>query len=69
MGWNIRVWHEVVGDQTRLCIEAGAEVPDDVISSVAGSYWLEEVQYTDEDWDEPEDFGGQRQAPTPRLQG
>jgi hypothetical protein len=50
--WEIRVWHENVDDRTRLCIEAGQDVPDEVIGSVAGSYWFEEVQFAGEEWDE-----------------
>jgi len=57
MSWQIKVWHEESGESTRLCIEAGDQVPDDVISAVAGSYWLEEVQYSDEAvWEDDEGF-------------
>lgn len=52
MGWDIKVWHDDLGDKTRLVIEAGPEVPDEVISAIAGSYWLDEVQYVQDDWDE-----------------
>ncbi len=58
MSWEIRVWHEEVEDRTRLCIEAGQEVPDEVIGSVASSYWFEEVQYSGGEWDEDEEFEG-----------
>jgi hypothetical protein len=54
MAWDIRVWHEEDEGRTRLVVEAGPEVPDDVISAVAGAYWLDEVQYGDEVWDEVE---------------
>jgi hypothetical protein len=55
MSWNIRVWHEENDEAVRLIVEAGVDVPEDVISSVAGSYWLEEVQQYDEGpWDEDE---------------
>ena len=54
MGWDIRVWHERLDDRVRVVIEAGDDVPDEVISTVAGSYWLEEVQFVEE-WDEPLD--------------
>ncbi len=52
MGWNIRVWHEEQGENIRLMIEAGSEVPEEVISAVAGAYWLDEVQYVQGEWDE-----------------
>lgn len=52
MSWDIRVWHDDLGDRARLVIEAGPEVPDDVISTIAGSYWLDEVQYVRDEWDE-----------------
>lgn len=52
MGWNIKVWHEELEDRTRLIIEAGEEVPEEVIASIAGSYWLDEVQYVEQAWDE-----------------
>lgn len=52
MGWDIKVWHEAREDRTRLIIEAGPEVPDEVISAIAGSYWIDEVQYIDHDWEE-----------------
>jgi hypothetical protein len=64
MAWEIRVWHENLDDnRARLIIEAGADVPDDVVSSVVGSYWFEQVQYAGEAWensfpDEPEGTGG-----------
>lgn len=69
MGWEIKVWHEDLGDQTRLCIEAGQEVPDEVISSIAGSYWFEEVQVTEADWEEAPEFDGGSEGRGPRLQG
>lgn len=57
MSWDINVWHEEVGERTRLVIEAGASVPDEVIASLAGSYWLEEVQFLEPDWDEVDGDG------------
>jgi hypothetical protein len=51
MGWDIKVSHEDVDDKARLIIEAEAEVPDEVISAVAGAYWLQEVQYLGDAWD------------------
>jgi hypothetical protein len=68
VSWEIRVWHEELGARTRLSIEAGPEVPDEVISSVAGSYWYEEVQYTGDDWDD-EGFDEGGEPSVPRLQG
>ncbi|HZU12864.1 MAG TPA: hypothetical protein VFB58_08495 [Chloroflexota bacterium] len=58
MGWDIRIWHEGVGESTRLVIEAGGDVPEEVIATVAGSYWEEEVRYS-EAWLEEGDFDGQ----------
>lgn len=55
MGWDIKVWHEDLGDRTRLTIEAGAEVPEATIAAIAGAYWEEEVQYTEE-WEEDDEF-------------
>ncbi|MGH2449021.1 MAG: hypothetical protein ACRDFS_10535 [Chloroflexota bacterium] len=55
MSWDIKVWHEAADDTMRLTIEAGPQVPDEVISSVAGSYWFEEVQLGGEEWDEDEE--------------
>lgn len=52
MGWDIKVWHDDLGDRVRLVIEAASDLPDEVIASLAGSYWLEEVQYVGEDWEE-----------------
>ena len=66
MGWEIKVWHEEFGERARLSIEADLDVPDDVISAVAGSYWFEEVQYSEADWEDEEELtdgpegGGQR---------
>lgn len=68
MSWEIKVWHEDLGERTRLSIEAGQDVPDDVISSVAGSYWFEEVQYTEVDWEDDELPDGP-EGPGPRFQG
>lgn len=65
MSWEIRVWHEEVGERIRLSIEAGPQIPDDVISAVAGSYWFEEVQYVEEEW--PESFEDEENEP--RYQG
>lgn len=53
MGWDIKVWHESQGERARLIIDAEVEVPDDVISSIASSYWLEEIQYVDDEWEDP----------------
>lgn len=52
MSWDIKVWHEDAGDRTRLIIEAEPGIPDEVISAVVGNYWLDEVQFVPEDWDE-----------------
>lgn len=62
MAWDIRIWHEDAGDGTRLVIEAGGDVPEDVIASLAGSYWEEEVRYAEEwlddgDYEAPEGGG------------
>lgn len=69
MSWEIRVWHEDLEDRTRLCIEAGENVPDDVIGSVAGSYWFEEVQYAGDDWNEENVFGEEPEGPGGHLHG
>ena len=68
VSWEIKVWHEAAGDHTRLTIEAGEEVPDEVISAVAGSYWFEEVQYADTVWEEDDDVGD-AESTGQRLQG
>ncbi|MGI8826848.1 MAG: hypothetical protein ACR2JC_14630 [Chloroflexota bacterium] len=68
MTWEIRVWHEVEGERSRISIEAGINVPDNVISDVAGSYWFEEVQ-GEADWTDGEPFDGGDGAPNQRLQG
>lgn len=52
MAWNISVWHEEHDDRARLIVEAGPEVPDDIVSALAGAYWLEEVQYSGDGWEE-----------------
>lgn len=67
MSWEIKVWHEVDGERLRLCVEAGVDVPDDVISDVAGSYWFEEVQ-GGRDWDD-QPFDGGPSGANQRLQG
>jgi hypothetical protein len=69
MSWEIKVWHEDVGDRARLSIEADGQVPDDVISAVAGSYWFEEVQLAGEEWDDAEAFADTGDTPAGRLQG
>jgi hypothetical protein len=69
MSWEIKVWHEDLGDRSRLSIEAGPEVPDDVISTVAASYWFEEVQHSEDEWEDAEDMDGGQQPTNPRLQG
>ena len=53
MSWDIRVSHEESAETTRLVIEASPDVPEMVISVVAGSYWEEEVRFADE-WEEDE---------------
>lgn len=68
MGWDIKVWHEELGDRVRISIEAGPEVPDDVVSAVAGSYWFEEVQQGPGGW-EMEEFDAGQENSGPRLQG
>lgn len=54
MTWDIRIGHEDLEGRIRLIIEAGADVPETVISTLAGSYWEEEILYTEE-W-EADDF-------------
>ncbi len=66
MAWDIRVWHDQQDGRVRLVIEAGDDVPDEVISSVAGSYWLEEVQFVAE-WDDTVDTGSGDSGP--RIHG
>ncbi|GAC1443166.1 MAG: hypothetical protein NVSMB52_01180 [Chloroflexota bacterium] len=69
MGWDIRIWHEDAGEHTRMSIEAGVNVPDEVISSVVGSYWLEEVQFIEADWDESALDGGASSGSSPHIHG
>lgn len=69
MSWEIKVWHQETEGRTRLSIEAEPEVPDDVISTVAGSYWFEEVQYTEVDWEEANDLDDGPPGSGQRLQG
>jgi hypothetical protein len=57
MSWEIKVWHEEAGDRVRMAIEATPNVPDEVVSTVASAYWLEQVQVMAEDWDDSEPFG------------
>lgn len=57
MTWEIKIWHEEAGERVRMAIEATPNVPDEVVSSVASAYWLEEVQMMSEDWDGAEPFG------------
>jgi hypothetical protein len=55
MSWNIRVWHEEFDETTRMCIEAGPDVPEDVIATIASTYWIDEVQqFTEVPWEEGE---------------
>ncbi|GAC1328904.1 MAG: hypothetical protein NVSMB22_20900 [Chloroflexota bacterium] len=68
MSWEIKVWHEGDGDRARLSIEAGTDVPDNVIADVVGSYWFEEVQVGPE-WDGDDDFEGSASGGNQRLQG
>lgn len=56
MSWEIKVWHEEAGERVRMAIEASPNVPDEVVSTVASAYWLEQVQIVPEDWDEAEPF-------------
>ena len=67
MGWNIKVWHVDVSDRTRLSIEAEGDIPDEIISALAGSYWFEEVQFAVEDWSAETFEDGTDDGP--RLQG
>jgi hypothetical protein len=53
MSWDISISHEESDDRTRLVIEASPDVPEMVISVLAGSYWEEEVRFAD-DWEEEE---------------
>jgi hypothetical protein len=69
MSWDIKVWHDDMNGRARMCIEAGVDVPDDVISSIASSYWLEEVQYFEPEWDETEGDTGAGGSPGSKLQG
>jgi hypothetical protein len=66
MSWDIRVWHEDLDERVRMVIEAGDEIPDEVISSIAGAYWLEEVQFIGE-WDESVEPGPADSGP--RMHG
>lgn len=54
MSWNITVSHEEIEGRTRLIIDADADVPELVISALAGAYWEEQIQFPD-GWDD-EDF-------------
>jgi hypothetical protein len=47
MTWEIRIWHEESADRTRLVVEAGPDVPEDVIGGLAAAYWDEEVRYAE----------------------
>jgi hypothetical protein len=69
MSWDIKVWHEDMNGRSRLSIEAGVDVPDDVIATIASSYWLEEVQYSEADWDEGDSEAGPRDGPGSKLHG
>ena len=40
-----------------MAIEATPNVPDEVVSTVAGAYWLEQVQVMSETWEDAEPFG------------
>jgi hypothetical protein len=66
MAWEIKIWHETVGDRTRLSIEASTQVPDDVISHLSSVYWSEEIQGYEEEWEEAGPF---ESAPGGRFQG
>lgn len=68
MSWNIRVDHEVLDEGVRLTIEVAGDVPEDVIGSVAGSYWEDEVRYAEE-WEEDEEFPGDLPGPPGGLHG
>ena len=52
MSWDIHISHEDTTERTRLVIEASPDVPEMVISVLAGSYWEEEVRFGEE-WEEP----------------
>lgn len=69
MSWDIKVWHESAGDRMRLSIEASPEVPDEVISSIAGAYWYEEVQIEQEVWEDIDDFEDEPESGQQRFQG
>lgn len=56
MAWEIKVWHDAVDGRTRLSIEAGEDVPEDVIAHLASVYWAEEVQGLPSEWEEGEPF-------------
>lgn len=63
MSWEIKVWHEESGDRIRLAIEATPNVPDEVISTVASAYWLEQVQVMGDILDDAEPFGSTKSIP------
>jgi hypothetical protein len=71
MAWEIKVWHENLGGRARLSVEAGDNVPDEVISSLVGAYWLDEVFASDEEWTDLEDLNAfdDEESPGPQLQG
>ncbi|HLJ65971.1 MAG TPA: hypothetical protein VKX16_01260 [Chloroflexota bacterium] len=68
MSWDIKVWHEEVAQRIKLCIESGSDVPSEVVATLAGSYWLEEVQYLEEQWEESGEPGSSL-GPGDRLHG
>ncbi len=57
MSWEIKVWHEEAGERVRMAIEATPNVPDEVVSTVASAYWLEQIQVMSENWEDAEPVG------------
>ncbi|HEY8684440.1 MAG TPA: hypothetical protein VIO57_02425 [Chloroflexota bacterium] len=57
MSWEIKVWHEEAGERVRMAIEATPNVPDEVVSTVASAYWLEQIQVMPDNWEDAEPFG------------
>ncbi|MGH2442818.1 MAG: hypothetical protein ACRDFX_06605 [Chloroflexota bacterium] len=68
MSWDIKVWHDDLGERVRLTIEAGPQVPDEVISSIAGSYWVDEVQFFESEWSDPMMEAGPEES-GPKIHG
>lgn len=68
MSWDIRVSHESIEDRVRMTIEVTGDVDEEVIGTIAASYWEEEIRYAEE-WEEVDELDDGLPGPGGGLHG